>query len=120
MVYFRDADFIFYTVMEFQKHCLAATPDAAKGNQTFMATVASKFTPEAFHTLRRYMGTMPDVKNVINLQLRGQKFTDAGITMARRALEKKGDPREKLTLLAVRKVCHSVFNKFAFSHAILS
>jgi hypothetical protein len=98
----RDADFIFYTIMEYQKHCLGATPDAAKGNQTFMATVTSKFTPEAFHTLRRYMGTMPDVKNVINLQLRGQKFTDAGITMARRALEKKGDPREKHSILAVR------------------
>jgi hypothetical protein len=85
---------------------MASTPDAAKGNQTFMATVTSKFTPEAFHTLRRYLGTMSDVKNVINLQLRAQKFTDAGVTMARRALGRKGgDSREKQSALSVRQIC---------------
>ena len=98
----RDTDFIFYTLMEYQKSCLASTPDAAKGNQTFMGNVVTKFSPEAFHTLRRYLGTMPDVKNFINLQLRAQKFTDAGVSMARRAFEKKGNPREKQSILAVR------------------
>lgn len=67
-----------------------------------MGTVVTKFTPEGFHTLRRYFGTMPDVKNFINLQLRAQKFTDAGVSMARRAFDKKGDNREKQAILAVR------------------
>ena len=44
---------------------------------------------------------MPEVKNVLNLQLRSQKFVDAGMTMARRAVEKKSDPREKHSTLAV-------------------
>jgi hypothetical protein len=104
--YDRDADFIFYTIMEYQKHCTASTPDAAKANQTFMATVISKFTPEAFHTLRRYMTTMPEVKSVISLQLRAQKITDAGVTMARRAIGRKGgDSREKQIVLSVRRIC---------------
>lgn len=97
----RDADFIFYTVMEYQKYCMAATPDAVKANQTFMGTVVTKFTPEGFHTLRRYLGTMPDVKNVINLHLRASKFTDAGVTMARRAFEQKGDGHERQNALKV-------------------
>ena len=88
--------------MEYQQHCLASNSDATKGNQAFMGTVVSKFTPEGFHMLRRYLGTMPDVKNVINLHLRAQKFTEAGITMARRAFSKKSDSREKQTILAVR------------------
>ena len=104
LIFHRDPDFIFYTLMEYQKSCLASTPDAAKGNQTFMGTVVTKFTPEAFHTLRRYLGTMPDVKNFINLQLRAQKFTDAGVSMARRAFEKKGNSREKQSILAVRRI----------------
>ena len=98
----RDADFIFYTLMEYQKHCLASTPDAAKATQAFMATVAAKFTQEAFHTLRQYLSTTPDVKNEINLLLRAQKFTDAGMTMTKRALATKGDAREKHTVLSVR------------------
>jgi hypothetical protein len=102
----RDADFIFYTLMEYQKHCFASTPDAAKASHAFMATVASKFTPEAFHTLRRYLSTSPDVKNEINLLLRAQKFTDAGMTMTKRALTSKGDAREKHTILMVRSTCH--------------
>jgi hypothetical protein len=87
--------------MEYQKYCMVATPDAAKANQTFLGTVVTKFTPEGFHTLRRYLGTMPDVKNVINLHLRAQKFTDAGVTMARRAFEKKGDSHVKQNTLKV-------------------
>jgi hypothetical protein len=90
--------------MEYQKHCYSATQDPGKANQTFMATVTTKFTKEAFHTLRRYMGTKSDVKNVINLQLRAQKFTDAGVTMARRALDKKKDTRERHSMLAVRLI----------------
>ena len=88
--------------MEYQKHCMASTPDPTKGNQLFMAGVTSRFTAESFHTLRRYMLTLPDIKAAINLQMRAQKYTDAGMTMARRALERKGDPKEKSAILSVR------------------
>jgi hypothetical protein len=88
--------------MEYQKYCMTSSGAHDKANQTFMAIVTTKFTKEAFHTLRKYMGTMQDIKNVINLQLRAQKFTDAGVSMARRALEQKRDSRERQSILAVR------------------
>ena len=95
----RDTDFIFHTLMGFQKHCFDGNPDAAKANQTFISSVVTKFTPESFHTLRRYFGTRPDIKNCVQLQLRAQKFADAGVVTARRALEAKRDPQDKLTML---------------------
>lgn len=87
--------------MEYQKHCMASVPDPAKGNQQFATGVTSRFTAESFHTLRRYMLTLPDIKAAINLQMRAQRFTDAGMTIARRAIEKKGDPKEKSSILGV-------------------
>ncbi len=82
---------------------MSTTPDATKANQIFQSSVVTKFTPEAYNTLRRYMGTMPDLKNVINLQLRAQKFTSAGVSVARKAVGKQGgDFREKINTLAVR------------------
>lgn len=95
----RDADFIFYTTMEYQKQCLAQNQDPAKANQAFMSTVVTKFTPESYNMLRRYMGTMPDIKNQINLQVRAQKFTDAAMSMARRALDSTHESREKQAIL---------------------
>lgn len=96
----RDADYIFHTVLEYQKYCMSTTSDATKANQMFQSSVVTKFTPEAYNTLRRYMETMPDMKNVINLQLRAQKFTSAGVTVARKAVAKRGDFREKISILA--------------------
>lgn len=95
----RDADFIFYTTMEYQKQCMAQTPDPLKANQAFMSTVVTKFTPESYNTLRRYWGTMPDIKNQISLQVRGQKFTDAGMSLAKRALDGANESREKQQIL---------------------
>jgi len=89
--------------MEYQKHCQNTHSDPNKAHQTFLGTVASKFTPEAFHTLRRYMSTI-DHKTGVALQLRAQKYTDAGTTMGQRALDMQGDPREKLAVLAVSQV----------------
>lgn len=99
-----DADLVFHTIMAYQKYCYMTTQDTGRANQQFMGTVTTKFTKEAFHTLRRYMSTLIDVKDVINLQLRAQKFADAGVTMARRALDKRKDTRERLSILAVSLV----------------
>ncbi|KAL3924107.1 MAG: hypothetical protein SGILL_001250 [Bacillariaceae sp.] len=96
----RDTDFIFYTTLEYQKHCTNQTPDPVKANQAFMNAVVSKFTPEAYHTLKKYLESMPDVKNEISLQVRAQKFTDAGITIGRRALETNIESRGKQAMLA--------------------
>jgi vacuolar protein sorting-associated protein 16 len=95
----RDADFIFYTTLEYQTHCMNQYPDPVKANQAFMNAVVSKFTPESYHTLRRYLGTMPDPKNEISLQIRGQKFVDAGLTIAKRALEGHTESRGKQAML---------------------
>lgn len=104
MVGCSDAEFIFSTLMEFERHCMASASatDVSKAQATFLGTVVSKFTPEAFHTLRRYLGTTADVKSVTNLLLRAQKFTDAGEAMALRAL-RESDSREKQGILMVRK-----------------
>jgi hypothetical protein len=91
---------------------MSTTSDAAKANQIFQSSVVTKFTPEAYNTLRRYMETMPDMKNVINLQLRAQKFTGAGVTVARKAVTNSGDFREKISILAVR------FKQVRMSHKL--
>lgn len=89
--------------MEYEKACMssASATDVSKAQATFLGTVVTKFTPEAFHTLRRYLMTMTDIKSVTNLLLRAQKFTDAGAAMALRAL-RESDLREKQGILAVR------------------
>jgi hypothetical protein len=86
--------------MEYQKYCHKQNQDPAKANQIFQASVVTKFTPEAYNTLRRFFGMSPETKNDINLQLRAQKFTSAGVTVARRAIGKKGDFREKISILS--------------------
>jgi hypothetical protein len=85
--------------MEYEKVCLASTSDISKAQATYLSTVVSKFTPEAFHLLRRYLGTTPDVKSVTNLLVRAQRYTDAGMTLALRALGER-DAREKQGILA--------------------
>ena len=96
----RDSDFIFYTTMEYQKHCMAQYQDPVKGNQAFMTTVVTKFSQESYNALRRYTSTMSDVKNEISLQIRRQKFVDAGITLAIRALDGKTESRGKQAILS--------------------
>jgi len=95
---------------------MSSASDVSQAQATFLGTVVSKFTPEAFHTLRRYLGTTSDVASVTNLLLRAQKFTDAGAAMAIRALG-ESDMREKQGILAVRVIsfdlslhCRSVAN----------
>lgn len=87
--------------MEYEKVCMSSanTTDMSKAQATYLSAVVSKFTPEAFHMLRRYLRTTPDVKSVTNLLIRAQKFTDAGSAMALRALEEH-DSREKQGILA--------------------
>jgi hypothetical protein len=89
--------------MEYERTCMVAAgvTDVAKGQTTFMSTVVSKFTGEAFHTLRRYQQITADVKSVTSLLLRAQKFVDAGEAMAKNAMQEE-DIREKQGLLGVR------------------
>jgi vacuolar protein sorting-associated protein 16 len=97
----RDGDYIFTIIMEYEKSCMGAplAGDAAKAQSAFFATVASKFTPEAFHMLRRYLLAVNTVvKDAANLLLRAQRFTDAGSTIALRAV-KLSDPRERTGML---------------------
>jgi len=83
----RDNDFIFYSTMEYRKHCMNQYQDTVKASQAFMTAVVTKFSQESYNMVRRYMGTSSsDLKNQISLQIRRQRLTDAGITLARRAL----------------------------------
>jgi hypothetical protein len=88
--------------MDYERFCVSTAPsnDVSKAQSAFLGTVVSKFTPEAFHTLRRYLATTMDVKSVTNLLLRAQKFTDAGSAMAERAI-RENDAREKQGMLGV-------------------
>jgi hypothetical protein len=88
--------------MEYERACMVAAgvSDVAKGRTTFVSTVVSKFTGEAFHSLRRYQQITSDVKSVTSLLLRAQKFADAGEAMAKHAMQ-EDDMREKQGMLGV-------------------
>ena len=97
----RDADFIFSIVMDYERSCMSSTTlgDPASIQDVVYATVASKFTPEAFHMFRRYLlATSTVVKNATILLIRAQRFTDAGSTIALRAMA-EADGREKQGML---------------------
>jgi hypothetical protein len=95
----RDADFIFFTLMEYER--AMSSEDVSKAQSTFLATVVTKFTQEGFHTLRRYLQTKPDIKSVTNLLLVAQRFASAGEVMVQRAF-KESDLRERKGMLTVR------------------
>lgn len=100
---FRDADYIFSALLDYERACLRSATNAneiAKAQATFLAAVVSKFTTEAFHTLRRYLQSINDTKSLLSLLLKAQRFTDAGITMGTRALQTE-DFREKQGMLSV-------------------
>ena len=96
----RDAEFIFFTLMEYEKACMASAIDVTAGQNTFVGTVINKFTAEGFDTLRRYLETMPDVKNVMNLLLRAQRSVDAGSTMAKKAFDPNNELSDRIKCLA--------------------
>jgi len=96
----KDSDFIFYTTMQYRKHCMAQYQDSVKGGQAFVTNVATKFPRESYNAVRKYSGTTVDAKQEINLQLRRQKFTDAGVTLAKRALDGKTESRGKQAVLS--------------------
>jgi hypothetical protein len=96
----KDSDFIFYTTIQYRKHCMSQYQDALKANQAFLTTVVTKFPRESYNALRKYSGTMIDVKQEISLQIRRQKFVDAGITLAKRALDGKTESRGKQAILS--------------------
>jgi hypothetical protein len=95
----RDTDFIFYTLMECEKACMSAAKDPSAAQSSFFGTVISKFTPEGFNTLRTYLETTADVKNVVNLLLRATRFVDAGLAMAGSSMDNKLDPQDKQSKL---------------------
>lgn len=102
----RDSNFIFSTLMQLEKACLATATNPSeitKAKSAFWQTVISKLPPEAFHTLRRYYlanSTVAETggNSAVNLLLRAQRFTDAGAALAKRALAEE-DPREKHGIL---------------------
>jgi hypothetical protein len=51
----RDAEFIFFTLMEYEKACMTAASDVTTGQNEYIGTVITKFTAEGFDTLRRYL-----------------------------------------------------------------
>jgi hypothetical protein len=103
--YHRDADYIFTTLLEYERSCLlnagTSTTDVARAQATFLAAVVSKFTTEAFHTWRRYVQATGDTKNLLSLLVKAQRFSDAGTAIGNKALRTE-DFREKQGMLSVR------------------
>ena len=103
LVFFRDADYIFSALIDYERACLLSATNAneiAKAQATYLATVVSKFTTEAFHTSRRYLQSTGDTKSLLSLLLKAQRFTDAGIAVGTKALRTE-DFREKQGMLSV-------------------
>jgi vacuolar protein sorting-associated protein 16 len=89
--------------LEYERACLLSATnanDVSRAQATFLSTVVSKFTTEAFHTLRRYLQSINDVKNLLSLLLKAQRFSDAGIAIGKKSLQTE-DFREKQSLLSV-------------------
>lgn len=95
----KDAELIFFTLMEYEKFCMSSSPDANAAQNTFLGTLINKFTLEGFNTLRRYLETMPDIKNLMNLLLRAQKSVEAGAAMSKKAFDSNTEMPEKLKYL---------------------
>jgi len=93
----RDGDFIFQALMEYEKSCTSQMMQQQHLNtnfqQNFIHTVITKFTHEAFHSLRRYLMTLSDVQGVKELLRNANKNSDAGLAIARKAFE--ADERER-------------------------
>ena len=98
----RDADFIFYTLMECEKACVASAKDSSAGQASFFGTVITKFTSEGFCTLQNHLGTMPDMKNEVNLLLRASHFVDTGLVKAGSSMDRSIEPGERQSKLMVR------------------
>lgn len=104
--------------MEYEKSCMASASDITTGQNTFLGNVTNNFREEGFHTLRRYLETLPDVKNVTNLLLRSQRYISAGSAFAKKAMQSSTDVSERANLLSVRDViifclfCCCPFNIF--------
>lgn len=83
---------------------MSAAQDSTTGLSSFFGTVITKFTPEGFNTLRAYLETTPDVKNVVNLLLRATRFVDAGLEMAGSAMDESLEPQERQSKLMVSQL----------------
>jgi vacuolar protein sorting-associated protein 16 len=115
----NDGDFIFSTLLEYERTCMASAAsasDVSKAQSAFYGTVVSKFTPETFHTLRQYLECISDVKTVANLLLRAQKFSQAGATLALRAMLEQ-DTREKQGMLSEASRVFGLGKETAFEKA---
>ena len=93
--------------MEFEKSCIDSnskdTTDAnsaKEARKTYLNAVVTQFPPEAVNQLASYFGSMQDVKHIMNLHLRGQKYAESGSFIAKRALSSSTE-RERLSLLQV-------------------
>lgn len=115
----RDNDYIFSTLMQLEKACLATATNPSeitKAQSAFHQTVIAKLPPEAFHTLRRYYlagggaavsGEGSGSSNAISLLRRAQRYVDAGATLAMNAIVEE-DSREKQGML---QEASDLFNK---------
>lgn len=81
---------------------MASAKDSSAGQASFFGTVITKFTSEGFCTLRNHLGTMPDVKNEVNLLLRASRFVDAGLVKAGSSMDGSIEPGERQSKLMVR------------------
>lgn len=90
--------------MEYEQSVMLPATDPARAQSTMLSTVVSKFTPEAFHMLRRYFLAKGDIKSLTALLLKSQRSVDAGNAMALRGLG-ESDPREKKGMITVRFGC---------------
>jgi hypothetical protein len=91
--------------MECERTCttLVTSAEISKAQATFLSSVVSTFSNEAFHILRCYLTISSNVKTVTNLLLRAQKFIDAGEVVARRGC-REHDYREKQGMLGVSNI----------------
>lgn len=101
-------DLIFFILTDFEQFCLNQNAEKSQAQLKYLKTVVGQFPQEAVNLLKSYYSSMKDVKHVMNLLLRGQKFILAGSVITKRALNVLPD-KEKKKMLQVTLL----YNKYA-------
>ena len=83
----KDTDLLFLCLVEYQKHCKNSTSDPKQAMATFNQNLVTKFPAEAVNMYMVYLASNQDVKYIMNLYLRKEKFVSGGTAMAKLALD---------------------------------
>mmetsp|Transcript_27470 Transcript_27470/g.59647 ORF Transcript_27470/g.59647 Transcript_27470/m.59647 type:complete len:1166 (-) Transcript_27470:269-3766(-) len=94
----KDTDLTFLCLVEFQKYCKVSADNQKQAMSTFNQTLVTKFPAEAVNLYMMYLASNQDVKYMMNLYLRKEKFVAAGSAMSKLALDTE-NTKERIAMV---------------------